>query len=164
MNKKNLSWTAIIFWCGMIFYQSSKPAPASDAESLFIVTLVNSLLHAVAGPSSFEITNGMVRKTAHFFEYFILGSLLFSGYYRKAALKQTFLFALVTGIAYATSDEIHQIFVPGRTCRLFDVMIDSSGIVLGLVLLYWASIRKLRPRERNQSNSPRQAEIPLTRD
>lgn len=36
---------------------------------------------------------------------------------------------------YATSDEIHQYFVPGRACMVEDVFIDTLGIVLGILLI-----------------------------
>ena len=145
MKKKTAWWFAIIVWCAMIFYQSSKPAVASDTESMFIVKICNSWLSAIAGPHHFEVTDALVRKSAHFTEYFILGCLLFNGFLTRAKLKKAFWLALVVGVAYAASDEIHQHFVPGRTMRAFDVLIDSSGMALGLALLYLAAKRKRGP-------------------
>ena len=45
------------------------------------------------------------------------------------------LISLCIGILYATSDEIHQAFVPGRGPQVTDVMIDSMGVVLGILIV-----------------------------
>jgi VanZ family protein len=152
MRRKTIWWLAIFVWCGTIFYQSSKPAVTSDQESLFIVSVLNTCLQTIAGPNHFEVTNGMVRKTAHFTEYFILGCLLFNGFFTGVRPGKTFWLALATGIAYAMSDEIHQKFVPGRTCRLLDVTIDSAGIALGLTVLYRASRRRLLRKKESSAD------------
>ncbi|MFC1608905.1 VanZ family protein [Patescibacteria group bacterium] len=75
------------------------------------------------------------RKGAHIFEYFVLAFLIF----RVADLynvtkKEGALLALVFSFAYAVSDEIHQLFVPGRDGKLSDVGIDLIGIVLMVVI------------------------------
>ncbi|WP_313468240.1 VanZ family protein [Carnobacterium sp.] len=76
-----------------------------------------------------------IRKNAHFFIYMALGFLL------KYALKSSGItslkavgIALVICVLYAFSDEFHQYFVPGRGAMLSDVMIDSTGATLGIVL------------------------------
>ena len=43
--------------------------------------------------------------------------------------------SFVLGIVYATSDEIHQYFVPGRACMIEDVFIDTLGVILGILLI-----------------------------
>ena len=43
--------------------------------------------------------------------------------------------SLGAGALYAVSDEIHQIFVPGRSCQAFDVLIDSSGVLTGTIIM-----------------------------
>lgn len=44
-------------------------------------------------------------------------------------------FSLIIGIVYASSDEIHQCFTPGRGPLLTDVIIDTMGILLGILLI-----------------------------
>lgn len=51
------------------------------------------------------------------------------------------VFALPICILYAASDEIHQIFVPGRAAQVKDVFIDSAGASVG-ILMYWVISRK----------------------
>ena len=44
-------------------------------------------------------------------------------------------YSLIIGIIYASSDEIHQCFTPGRGPLLTDVMIDTMGVLLGILLV-----------------------------
>jgi len=99
----------------------------------------------------------IVRKLAHFTEYTILGVLLsgtvmnFMQDYRRgssASAKENVcrdsvntagfpylraaLTAIIIGALYAMSDEFHQLFVPGRSCSLRDVLIDSCGVSAGV--------------------------------
>lgn len=54
---------------------------------------------------------------------------------RISKFKFSYLISSVICLAYAVSDEIHQYFVPGRSCELRDVFIDFSGSVLGIILI-----------------------------
>lgn len=49
------------------------------------------------------------------------------------------ILALFLAIAYALSDEWHQSFVPGRSATLSDVMVDASGSLIGLLLIWFGS-------------------------
>ncbi len=55
--------------------------------------------------------------------------------------KQKILGSLLFGAFYATTDEIHQYFVPGRSARLFDVGIDTLGVLTGILI--YLVLRKL---------------------
>ena len=87
----------------------------------------------------------LVRKSAHFLEYTMLGLILmltgrtFLTSHQKTA-------AMLTGAVYAALDEFHQYFVPGRACQVRDVLIDYSGIVTGILtaLLLMRIIRAIR--------------------
>jgi VanZ family protein len=141
---KVLWWTLIIIWCAMIFYQSSRPAPKSDMQSLYIVTLINRMASTIIGKEVVIVTNHLVRKAAHFTEYLILGLLLFNGFVSKRALARAFFLALAAGVCYAVSDEIHQLFVPGRTGKVTDVLIDGTGILFGAGALSIKALLKIR--------------------
>lgn len=69
----------------------------------------------------------VLRKLAHAAEYGILGALVVRALRRWS-------WALALGVAYAVSDEIHQSFVPGRQGSPLDVLIDSVGVIAGVVL------------------------------
>lgn len=59
---------------------------------------------------------------------------------KKTSVIKMFLITIVICFLYAVSDEIHQYFVPGRACRLFDVLIDISGSVF-FCLLYFVYLK-----------------------
>lgn len=76
----------------------------------------------------------VVRKTAHFSEYLLLGAgwyLLYSQWIKKRVL-----FAMICVVISAALDEFHQTFVPGRDGNVFDVCIDSCGGICGILLVY----------------------------
>lgn len=79
-----------------------------------------------------------VRKAAHMTEYAILGLFSFfflTGYLERG--RRTYLLALGIAACYAVTDEIHQLFVPGRAGRFSDVCIDTAGAALGLLFLFF---------------------------
>jgi VanZ family protein len=84
-------------------------------------------LSSVPGLDSGLSWDFALRKAAHAAEYAVLGALL--------ARAVTDLPALWLGIAYAVSDELHQGFVPGRAASLFDVGLDSVGVLIGILAL-----------------------------
>ena len=78
----------------------------------------------------------LTRKNAHYFLYFIGGIILSICFYAFLKNKRKMVcFSLVTGFLYAISDEFHQKFVSGRTSSFKDVVIDSAGVVTGVILV-----------------------------
>lgn len=78
----------------------------------------------------------VIRKIAHFSIYTVVGILvmaLISTYQIKE--KNRIIISTIIGIIYACSDEIHQSFVPGRSPMITDVMIDTMGVILGILLI-----------------------------
>lgn len=78
-----------------------------------------------------------VRKAAHMTEYAVLGVLVLCfllGY--EGLQKKPYLLSHIIASIYAISDEVHQLFVPGRSGRFGDVCIDAIGAALGLLLVY----------------------------
>ena len=165
-----VSIIAVVLMCAFIFMMSDKPADDSDAMSLglawhivsFIVPGYDQL--SVAEQLHWqEMLNHPVRKTAHFLEYAALGALMLNMLVQIALMRRgdsddsreaTGLqrwtsragwligAAWALGTLYAASDEFHQLFVDGRTGQLSDVLLDSSGVLVG-VLLCWLLLRRL---------------------
>ncbi len=79
---------------------------------------------------------GVIRKIAHFSIYTLVGLLLMGvlSTYNIDEMKKIYI-TMVIGIIYATSDEIHQSFIPGRSAKLTDVMIDTMGVAVGMCLI-----------------------------
>ena len=73
-----------------------------------------------------------IRKCGHITEYAILGFLVYVMFYAYGFEgRRRFLLAVLLAVFYAASDEFHQVFVPGRSGRFTDVLIDSIGILIG---------------------------------
>jgi len=76
-------------------------------------------------------------KIVHIIEYLLYGMTLMLAYSRSTSDKiihNAFKLSLITGIIYAASDEIHQLFVPGRDFSIFDFTADAAGVLLGVYL------------------------------
>lgn len=78
----------------------------------------------------------VVRKLAHFSIYTVVGLLLMALFntYKLKEINRISC-SLILGVIYATSDEIHQSFIPGRGPQVTDVMIDTMGVLLGILLV-----------------------------
>ena len=92
------------------------------AAVIFAVSSIPSLSSGLGGWDLF------LRKSAHVAEFALLGALLVRALGRE-------LPAVLAGIAYAVTDEVHQSFVRGRSGNVRDFAIDSAAVVAG-VLLY----------------------------
>ncbi|HEY0703703.1 MAG TPA: VanZ family protein [Candidatus Acidoferrales bacterium] len=133
-------WWPALIWAVAISGFSTKGF-SSEHTSRIIIPFLHWLLPS-ASHQTLEIIHHIIRKCAHFTEYFILSLLILRGV--RAGEKGWHLrWALVTVLiifAYAGLDEFHQSFVPGRQAAFTDVLIDTSGgiaaqIIASLVVL-----------------------------
>ena len=108
---------------------SSFDATESANQSNFIVKIINNIFKI----ENIELLSFIIRKLAHFTEYLILGFLTIN-MLNKNDISKKYLLSILICIIYATSDEIHQLFVPGRACQLIDILIDSIGSIIGIYL------------------------------
>lgn len=110
----------------VIFCFSADNSEESNEKSNFFV---EQLLEWI--PSGVrENLSYIVRKTAHFTIYAVLGFLV-SGIF---IIPRKIFYTLSVCFLYACTDEIHQYFVPGRACRFQDVIIDTSGALFGALI------------------------------
>ena len=124
--RKVIAWLLFIFWIGLIFYMSNQPGEVSSQHSQLVIAFFEFLGIDLTDKLG-SLATFIVRKTAHFSEYFILYFLtlnLFKCYLEKKYVKWC---SLLFVFAYACSDEIHQYFIPGRAMALRDVFIDTMG-------------------------------------
>ena len=84
-----------------------------------------------------------VRKTAHFTLYFLLG-LTYISLLKEFNLndKKLLIYIIIFVFIYACSDEIHQLFVPGRSGEITDVLIDTTGGILASFIYTVFRIRR----------------------
>lgn len=104
--------------CRVIFFRYDE---MSGDEQLFVVRQLNYF----------------VRKLAHFSVYMLMGMLSYSAMLIADIQKITQKWAVSLGICalYAAFDEIHQYFIPGRSMRFTDVLIDCSGALIGIAIV-----------------------------
>lgn len=76
----------------------------------------------------------VIRKSAHFSLYALLGFLVSMAAGRRKLFSPASAGVLIFCFLYAFSDEIHQSFVPGRSCEFRDMMIDTSGALTGMLV------------------------------
>lgn len=134
---KALSWTLVLLWMAVIFGFSHQPATVSSGMSSGITETIINAISQISSRASID-TDAMhtfVRKNAHFFVYLILGVLVFRAL-RKSGVRgyRGGLAALAICALYAMSDEFHQLFIPGRSGEIRDVLIDSTGAFVGIGL------------------------------
>lgn len=113
-------WMPIIIWAAAIFIFSTQGFSAANTSRVISPVL----RWAVPGISIawLDLANTLIRKAAHFTEYGVLFWLLIRGPMRGRPLV-----AMAICVAYAMTDEGHQIFVAGRTASMYDVALDSTG-------------------------------------
>jgi VanZ family protein len=123
----------------VIFVHSAMPAEMSSIESSVFERFVASILGVAPESVTFA-----VRKCAHFTEYLVLGlfMMLAAANAKRRGVFFTGLITWIIGTAYAISDEVHQIFVPGRSCELRDMCIDAAGVLCGVLII--AGVRHRR--------------------
>jgi len=112
------NWLPVVLWAGVIFYFSSlKQIKVSD----------------------FLFWDFVAKKTAHVSEYAILYALL-----HKATNKK-YLVAYFITVIFASTDEFHQSFVPGRTGTPLDLGFDLSGANISAYLIW--KLKQILPKK-----------------
>lgn len=129
-------WMAVIFW----FSANSHDASTSQSD-----TIIGLIPYATSWPQ--EVATLLVRKAAHIFIYFVLGLLMLNAA-KDAVLsnKRAILLSVLFVMLYAISDEIHQVFVPGRGPQVTDVLIDTVAGAVGILIYYFVGKTKLLKR------------------
>ncbi len=144
VNKKKyiLRWTMLVLWMCFIFYMSSRSGSESQEQSDLVLSILN-FLGLQLNESIKNIASFIVRKTAHVTEYMILYILIFRVVTLYSNTKKSKLIALFCMVLYASTDEIHQLFVPGRSGMVRDVFIDSIGGIIGVGITFvYENIKK----------------------
>ena len=130
--KKSLSILLVFLWLFVVYGMSSFDADISQSQSNIVVNLINELFN-ISNIDTINTISFIVRKTAHFCEYLILGILMYNMFHNFN--KKTYI-AIIICILCAICDELYQSLIPGRSTKLLDIIIDSSGSTLGVYTLY----------------------------
>ncbi|MGB0036914.1 MAG: VanZ family protein [Candidatus Acidiferrales bacterium] len=152
-------WLPAILWA-VVISGFSTGLFTSEHTSLIILPFLRWLLpHATE--ATLATIHMFIRKSGHFFEYFILSLLILRGI--RAGRRDARLGWAVVAIAlvagYASLDEFHQSFVPGRTAAVADVLLDTAGGIaaqaVAALFLLWGDVRK---RQRVSAAKPAEAD------
>ena len=132
-----MAYAPVIFWIGIIFYLSSDQGSMSET-SRFIGPILE-FFFPNSSEATIKLYHGYIRKAAHFTEYAILALLAARacGFLVSHLLRRSwYLLPLALVVLVATADEIGQSFRPSRTASVLDVLIDISG-GLFIILVLW---------------------------
>lgn len=166
------NWWASLVWLGIIRLESSDAASSTNTYG-FLWTMV-SFLHLPLSSHIVNEANAVLRKTGHFMGYGILAVLVFfalrntnrdrlSAWLRRrwgTCLHDLWrmewaLLGVGVALISASFDEIHQSFIPSRSGRWQDVMLDTVGAVALQIIVYFFSLAALgRRRKRGPVAQP----------
>jgi VanZ family protein len=134
-------WGPVVIWMSIIFSASSD-AGSFERTSFILVPLVKWLFPTLSEPGVHTMVFA-IRKCAHVSEYALLAALCWRSLRGLRGPENTGWswkhagLALSLAAAYAATDEFHQTFVPSRQGSVWDVLLDTGGGALGLLVL-WA--------------------------
>lgn len=143
-SRRGLLWyVALAAWICFIWGNSLLAGPESDANSLWFVSVLSPAF-GVFGITDVAVMNHIVRKTAHFLEYLVLGLLASAAFRPRWRIKASVLGegsrhrGVVPAVAIAclvpVVDECIQLGVPGRSGQASDVLLDMCGAATGLLI------------------------------
>lgn len=161
--KKAIILIICLLWFGFIFYNSTKSGDVSNARSYNLLNKIRSEYREIDGeeqrqynslPKSAreERLNLIIRKNAHAFEYCVL-SIIVSAILFQFGLRGrgALIYIMFICLLYAVLDEFHQIYVPGRTSSVRDVLIDFSGSLIGILVYYFIYYKFINKKTYNNS-------------
>lgn len=154
---RNLAGALAIVWMCIIFAFSAQPKEESGAVSAsftyHMVSSTRTFFHLDLSDARVkeiaDAIEGVIRKVAHMVEFGVMSVLLYIwiGQWEMSFLRRGITAVGATAV-YAATDEIHQLFVPGRAGRFSDVCIDSAGALAGVLVfaLLVRIVKRVRAR------------------
>ena len=134
MNKKSC-WILVGLMVIFIFSNSAASASTSNGMSLTVSEWVRPVLNTVGLHPETDFLNFVIRKLAHFSEYALLGVLIGLAYRLQPWSWMKGKVALLPFFIIPVLDENLQRFSSGRSCELRDMLIDSAGMAVGMMLV-----------------------------
>ena len=144
-------WLPAIVWAAVISMFSTHYFTSENTATIF-VPIMHWLFPSLS-LQTIDALHHVVRKSAHVAEYFIFSLLVLRGIRSdRRGLRLAWVLATIAIVfAYASLDEFHQSFVPGRTAAFSDVLIDTSGGALAQAV---AALIALRASRRKRGETP----------
>ena len=120
----------VIVWMGVIFCFSNQKATASSRLSDGLIKNTIGKVFNINEKEKLDSFIKPVRKSAHFFLYFVLGLLVLNCF--SNINSKSIIYSILICFIYSISDEFHQLFIDGRSAEVLDVFIDTLGASLGV--------------------------------
>ena len=138
------AWWPAMVWSGVIFTMSTDTFSAEQTK-WFFEPILRWLIPGLA-QSQYDLMHHVIRKCAHFTEYFVFCVLLFRGVRAgRAGWRWAWgTAALLIAAGYSVTDEFHQSFVASRTASGYDSLLDTTGAAVALLVL-WRWFRRRAP-------------------
>jgi VanZ family protein len=139
-------WWPALLWSALIFFASTDTFSSSHTALVF-KPLLRWLIPSISD-NAIDVIHFFIRKSAHFSEYFVFYLLLYrairgdrNGWHWSWAFAAWFI-----AVAYSVLDEVHQSFVASRTASPWDSLLDSTGALAALFVLFLFYFQFRRPR------------------
>src|SRR5947208_15302097 len=129
-------WIPVLMTVGVMYYFSTDVLSSSHTRSVIDKVFLRFIPHASS--HALGVFNYAVRKSAHVFEYSVLGALLYRAFRADSQIRWNLrwaLYALVSTALWAMLDEFHQTLTRSRDGSIWDVLLDSCGALLALALI-----------------------------
>lgn len=138
------SWLLVAIMLGIIFFMSSRSGEMLDTSSGIITIVRNALLAASSALFGHPVD---VSPIGHFAEYFLLGAALTNALRLSLPLPKACAYAVFFASLYGVSDELHQLFVPGRSCDPADWLVDTLAALIASLI--FAALFHARQKRKN---------------
>jgi VanZ family protein len=143
------AWWPAVLWAAIISFLSTDSF-SSAHTSRIIEPLLRWVFPSISA-GTLDLLHHVIRKCAHFAEYFVFGLLLYHGF--RASHRESrpwhwswAVIAWLIAVCYSVLDEVHQIFVPSRGPSAWDSLLDSTAALCALILLFFLYRRFLGSR------------------
>jgi len=136
-------WLPAIIWAGVISTLSTDTFSAEHTGA-FLIPLLRWLFPHASDPTIL-LMHTLIRKCAHFVEYFVFSVLLTRGLQggERGWKLRWAIWALAIAAGYAALDEFHQSFVASRTASPWDALLDTTGATVAqIVLWFWHATKQ----------------------
>ncbi|MDD3453486.1 MAG: VanZ family protein [Bacilli bacterium] len=138
--KKIISYILLFIWLFIIFYFSNQTGNISGSSSGTIIYNILNYIYNVFHLNTTNLINivetlhNPIRELMHLFEYLILGILIINVLKQHNIENKLIIISFCLCFIYATTDEIHQLFVKNRTFEYFDILMDMIGSIIGILI------------------------------
>lgn len=157
--KAFIYWIATLIWMFIIYLLSSQTASVSYKFSGNIANFIMNVIYDFSDLLCIKISlpgivqtsnmtgtfydfNHFIRSLGHILIFFILGTFITNALiYSGVKGIKVFFMSLLFCILYAISDELHQLYVPGRSYQVSDIILDTIGAVFGVsFIMVWHTV------------------------